>query len=246
MRGVILAAGRGRRMGTLTDDRPKCFTVLEGRSLLDWQLAGLRGAGAGEVAVVTGYAAHVFEGIGDRRFHNPRWAETQMVRSLECAAPWLETGPTLVSYSDILYEPETASALASHPGDIVISYHPAWRRLWELRFADPLADAETFETGADGRLIAIGERASSMDQIRGQYMGLLKFTPAGWATVTALLGGLEPLVHDKVDMTSLLGRLLRAGVRIDTVPARGLWLEVDTESDFRLYERLLADGFRLD
>lgn len=246
MRGVILAAGRGRRMGSLTDDRPKCFTTLQGRTLLDWQIAGLRGAGASEIAIVTGYAAHVFDGLADHRFVNPRWAETQMVRSLETAAPWLEAGPALVSYSDIIYEPETAMALSQHPGDLVISYHPAWRRLWELRFSDPLADAETFETDADGRLRAIGERAASMDQIRGQYMGLLKFTPAGWATVAAHLDTLEVRARDKVDMTSLLNQLLRAGVRIDTVAARGLWLEVDTESDFRLYERLLSEGWRLD
>ena len=34
MKGIILAAGRGSRMGVLTDERPKCLTELAGRTLL--------------------------------------------------------------------------------------------------------------------------------------------------------------------------------------------------------------------
>ena len=44
MRGLILAAGRGSRMGALGDDRPKCLVELDGRPLLDRQIAALRAA----------------------------------------------------------------------------------------------------------------------------------------------------------------------------------------------------------
>ena len=37
MRAIILAAGRGSRMGALTDPAPKCLTTLAGQTLLDWQ-----------------------------------------------------------------------------------------------------------------------------------------------------------------------------------------------------------------
>ena len=45
MKGIILAAGRGSRMGVLTDERPKCLTVLAGRTLLEWQIEAMRKAG---------------------------------------------------------------------------------------------------------------------------------------------------------------------------------------------------------
>ncbi|MGA3299756.1 MAG: NTP transferase domain-containing protein [Candidatus Acidiferrales bacterium] len=35
MRAVILAAGRGSRLGHLGSDRPKCLVELEGRPLRD-------------------------------------------------------------------------------------------------------------------------------------------------------------------------------------------------------------------
>ena len=38
---VILAAGRGSRLGALTDALPKCLTVVAGRALLDWMLDAL-------------------------------------------------------------------------------------------------------------------------------------------------------------------------------------------------------------
>ena len=56
---IILAAGRGSRLGTITQDHPKCRTRLGGKSLLDWQLEALQGAGAESIGVVTGYLAEM-------------------------------------------------------------------------------------------------------------------------------------------------------------------------------------------
>ena len=240
MRAILLAAGRGSRMGSLTREQPKCLTPLDGRPLVEWQLQALRGGGAGDIAVVTGYMGHLLDGYGLRRFENPRWAETQMVRSLACAAEWLREGPCLVSYSDIVYEPAVVRTLAAAPGELAISYHTGWLDIWKARFDDPLSDAETFRVADDGRLLEIGRRATHLGDIQGQYMGLLRFTPRAWADVEALLASLEPAVADKVDMTSLLGRLLAAGVRIDATPVSGEWWEVDNEHDLRVYEARLA------
>ena len=54
MDAIILAAGRGSRMGSLTAELPKCMTRFENRPLLDWQLAALRAGGTQRVAVVAG------------------------------------------------------------------------------------------------------------------------------------------------------------------------------------------------
>ena len=59
MRGLILAAGRGSRMGPLGDDRPKCMVELNGRPLLDRQIAALRRGGVEEVGIVRGYRAEI-------------------------------------------------------------------------------------------------------------------------------------------------------------------------------------------
>ncbi|MGB1007851.1 MAG: NTP transferase domain-containing protein, partial [Thalassobaculaceae bacterium] len=42
---MVLAAGRGSRMGRATDDQPKGMVALHGRPLLAWQIDALRSAG---------------------------------------------------------------------------------------------------------------------------------------------------------------------------------------------------------
>src|ERR1700761_7565336 len=116
MRAIILAAGRGSRMGPLGGERPKCLIELEGKSLIERQIAALRGGGVDEIGVVRGYRAEMIDVPGLTYFRNERWAETNMVMSLAAAAPWLRAGPVIVSYADIFYSGELVRGLAGAPG----------------------------------------------------------------------------------------------------------------------------------
>jgi choline kinase len=242
MRAVILAAGRGSRMGQLGDERPKCLVEFGEKLLIERQVAALRRGGAQAVGVVRGYRADMIELPDLTYFHNERWSETNMVLSLAAAAEWLKLGPVIVSYADIFYRHELVRDLAAATGDLVIAYDRAWRSLWSRRFADPLADAETFQADASGRLIEIGNKTSSINEIKGQYMGLLKFTPRAWKDVEALLATLDALTRDRLDMTGLLQRLLRRHVTINTFGTDGQWGEIDSPGDLALYERMAKDG----
>ncbi|MCA3264827.1 MAG: phosphocholine cytidylyltransferase family protein [Azospirillum sp.] len=237
MKGLILAAGRGSRMGALTDDRPKCMVEIGGRTLFDRQCAALRAAGCAEIGVVRGWQGRAFDAHPVRKFDNPRWAETNMVRSLECAAEWLAAGPCLVSYADIFYSGTAAATLAAARTPLAVAYDPDWLALWRARFADPLDDAETFKLSPDGALAEIGRKPASLAEVEGQYMGLLKFAPEGWTAVAGLLAELAPARADKLDMTSMLRLLLARGVRIGAVAVPGPWGEVDSASDLALYRR---------
>ena len=55
MRALILAAGRGRRMGEHTNSKPKCLTMFRGKPLIEWQINALNKAGINEIGIVTGY-----------------------------------------------------------------------------------------------------------------------------------------------------------------------------------------------
>jgi L-glutamine-phosphate cytidylyltransferase len=243
MRAVILAAGRGSRMRQLGDEQPKCLVQLDGRPLIERQVAALRGGGIEQIGVVRGYRADMLEFPGLSYFNNARWAETNMVASLAAAAEWLRDGPVIVSYADIFYRAGLVRGLAAAAGTLVIAYDRMWRGLWARRFADPLADAETFRIDATGRLIEIGGKTARIEEIQGQYMGLLKFTPAAWAAIESLLGSLDAPTRDRLDMTGLLRRLLATDlVRIGTFGTDGQWGEIDNPGDVELYEAMLARG----
>ena len=243
MRALILAAGRGSRMRQLGDERPKCLVELAGAPLLERQVAALRRGGIEKIGVVRGYRAEMLNFPGLTYFTNERWADTNMVASLATAAEWLRSGPVIVSYADIFYRAELVRGLAATPGSLAISYDRLWRNLWARRFADPLSDAETFRIDAAGRLLEIGGKTARIEDIQGQYMGLLKFTPPAWTAVEELLASLDAALRDRLDMTGLLRRLLAGdAVHIGTFGTDGQWGELDNPQDAELYESMLAKG----
>lgn len=236
-RAIILAAGRGSRMETLTRDRPKCLVEVRGKMLLHRQLQALRAAGMDEIAVVTGYRREMVAMTGLVEFHNARWAATNMVASLECAKQWLDEGPCVVSYSDIFYANSAIESLLCCSAPLAITYDPHWRALWERRFADPLGDAESFRLNADGTLADIGGRPASLDDVEGQYMGLLRFEPSGWREVMRIREILSPMERDRMHMTATLQRVITSNrIAIAAVPYFGEWGEVDSLRDLAVYE----------
>lgn len=236
MKAIILAAGRGSRMKNLTDERPKCLVELRGKPLLEWQLAALRKAGISEISIVTGYKRELLAERGLVEFHNERWAETNMVSSLACAQDWLAAEPCIVSYSDIFYEASAVESLMVSTASLAVTYDQHWLKLWEKRFGDPLLDAETFRLGADGTLVEIGNKPKSIEEVQGQYMGLLRFTPEGWNEVLRIRSELTAAERDQMHMTGTLQKVIEAG----RVPVAALaygkpWGEVDSIEDLKIY-----------
>jgi len=242
MRAVILAAGRGSRMSALTEDRPKCLVELAHKPLIRRQIAALRGGGVSTLGIVRGYLGSMINIEDVTYFENPRWAETNMVMSLVTAAGWLQCDSVVISYADIFYGSDVVRDLAASSGDLAVTYDRNWRSLWARRFADPLSDAETFRTDAQGNLIEIGRRAKHIDEVEGQYMGLLKFTPKAWRAVEAVLAAVDAKTRDAMDMTTLLRALLDSGLPISTVGISGHWGEIDSSGDLELYEKMIREG----
>jgi L-glutamine-phosphate cytidylyltransferase len=239
MKAIILAAGRGSRMESMTDERPKCLVELNGETLLEKQLKALRAAGITEIGIVTGYKQEMLKKYGLVEFHNPLWAESQMVCSLACASDWLENEPCIVSYSDIFYEPSAVKLLIGSDGDLAITYDPYWLNLWTKRFGDPLLDAETFKLNNDGTLEDIGNKPKTVEEVQGQYMGLLKFTPAGWNKIKDIRSNMEEHDLKTIHMTGIMQILIKKfDFSIITNKYLGAWGEVDSRDDLIYYSSL--------
>jgi L-glutamine-phosphate cytidylyltransferase len=231
MRAVVLAAGQGNRMGRLTEDRPKAMIEVAGRTLFDRQLATLRKAGIETVAVATGWHSELFDGYGLELFHNPLWAESTMVTSLECCRAWLASAPLVVAYGDILYSSEDVRALADSVGEISVSYDPLWKAKWEKRFDDPLEDCERFRLNGTS-IVEIGGVPGNVDDVEGQYIGLLKFTPSGWEGFEAVLRALGSKERRTLDMTGALSHVVASSrLVVEGIPIRRPWFEFDQPSD---------------
>ena len=241
MKAIILAAGRGTRMGAVTRDQPKCLTEIGGRRLLAWQIAALREAAVDNITIIGGYRKELLEPYADRILENTRWAETNMVATLALASEILRHHDCIISYSDILYHPEIIRVLSVSKADIAITYDLEWKSLWSDRFDDPGDDAEGFEE-KNGVLISIGAKPKSINEVEGQYMGLLKISPPGWLEIENYLSGIGQGRTDRLDMTGLLAGLLNNNRPIETIAIAGKWCEIDNQTDLELYRCKIAEG----
>jgi choline kinase len=236
MKAIILAAGRGSRMNRLSLDRPKCLAEILGQPLLDLQLLALRNAGIKDIGLVTGYKREMLEYKGLCEFHNANWNKSNMVSSLACASEWLTNYDCIVSYSDIFYEDQIIKDLLDATDLLSVAYDPYWLGLWTKRFANPLDDAETFRLNKQGFITKIGEKPSAIEEIEGQYMGLLKFTPEAWHEAQSIRVNLSAKVRENLHMTNLLQKIINAGrINIKAIEYTGKWGEVDTADDLLLY-----------
>lgn len=242
MKAIILAAGRGSRLESLTSDKPKCMVEFLGKPLLYWQIEALKRAGIKDIGIVRGYMSEKINVEGVTYFDNKCWNQTNMVMSMYCAKEWLEKDECIISYSDIIYKKETIMLLMNLKHDICLTSNTNWYELWKERFENPLEDAETFKTDKNGKLIEIGKKAHSIEEIKGQYMGLLKFNVNGWNEISNLINSLDEEVRNKLDMTSLISTLIQKGEEVYCASTSDLWLEVDNQKDLNLYNGKYKKG----
>jgi N-acetyl-alpha-D-muramate 1-phosphate uridylyltransferase len=110
MRAMILAAGRGERMGPLTRDRPKPLLEVNGESLIERHLRRLAAAGIRNVVVNLSYrGGQIRERLGD----GTRWRlaiaysdegepPLETAGGIVAALPLLGTEPFLLVNADVV------------------------------------------------------------------------------------------------------------------------------------------------
>lgn len=236
-KAILLVAGEGTRLRPYTLDRPKCMVEVDGVSLLDRQLAVLRGdARVTRMVMIGGYKAEMLARPGVAVKLNPRYFETNMVWTLFSAEEELE-GDILICYGDIVYSEGILSALLDCEADIAITVDKDWESYWRVRNEDPLADAETLKLHSDGRVYELGQKPHSLSEIEGQYMGLIKLSAKGVSVLKEIFhqaeaaGALRGKPVETAYMTDLLQAVIDAGHSLQSVPVHGGWIEVDTVDD---------------
>jgi choline kinase len=141
-RAVLLAAGRGTRLGPLTEQTPKCLLQINGRTMLDRQLEALAGAGIKDVTVVAGFMAEaVVRHVANRCrvLVNEHYATTDSITSLALAAPYLHGHGFLLQNGDTLYPVDLIRRLQTVPREnacLVDSVRPHRPGEYHIEVAD--------------------------------------------------------------------------------------------------------------
>lgn len=254
MKAIILAAGEGKRLRPLTENVPKCMVKIFGSSILQRQVETFRKCGIEDIIVVTGYRNDAIRVHYVKQYRNESYDSTNMLETLFCARDEL-VDSVIVSYGDIIYEEKVLQSLIDSKDDCSVVIDRRWKQLWMARMENPIEDAESLKIDADGFITDIGRKVDSIDEIEGQYIGLMKFQKKGldfmvdFYTKTksrAEETGANPLNADipfeKSYLTDFIRGLINAGCKVKAVAIDGGWLELDTYNDFKIYNQMYEDG----
>ena len=246
---IILAAGRGSRLGKYTENKPKCLAKLGAQSLIEWQLDVLRSVGLQDITIVAGYKNELLKFHNVEKIVNHNWEKSNMVESLFCAEK-LFNDDLIITYSDIVYEPRIISSLINSNHDISITVDKAWRELWNIRFTNPLDDAESLKLNESGFVIDIGNKVENINEIQAQYMGLIKIKKDAIKDLIIARQSMKDNNRDwkksrnieNAYMTDLLMELIINKKEIYAVQNSFGWLEIDNDSEYEKILEMINDG----
>jgi choline kinase len=257
-KAIIVAAGRGRRLGEETREIPKCMVEVGGRPILYWQLRALAAAGIDDVVMVRGYLGERIDpGPARVRFvDNPEWERNNILASLMYAADELAPG-FFFSYCDIVYAPSAVLALAeAAKGDAAASLviDRRWADAYRGRDLHPVSEAELALVRAEDRserVLRVGKQAVPAAQAAGEFIGLAHFSAAGagaleavWRAAVAGPGLEAPFGRAaslrQAYLTDALNAMVDTGARLAPVFIDGQWREIDTQQDLEAARAALS------
>jgi len=227
MKAVILAAGRGSRLGELTSKIPKCLIEYKSKTLLEHNLTNLRKFFSDdEIVVIGGYKFELLNEFHPNLVFNEEWDSTNIMGSLMKISQNLLEEEFIVIYSDIYYDSSAIELILSVNYPAIINL-VNFREIWQSRFEDPLEDLEAFKISSSGQFLEqIGSKPTTFSDIDGQFAGIFSINPSLWRLILDHVPNIKSL-----DTTTLLSKCLELGVSIKTVDYSKTWVEIDSEND---------------
>jgi choline kinase len=235
VRAVVLAAGRGVRMGGT--DHKALVPVGEHEPLLHYLLRGLQVAGLENLLVVTGHRAQEAQEVVAKEWagseptfiRNARYASWGNFHSLRLAIDQAPGDDLLVLNSDIVVHPEVIKRILSTGGDLVLAVERRYR-----------LDDEDMRVELRGDAVQYIGKDLSLRRSHGEFCGVSLLrrdagieyadlaTEAEWRSATQIY--YEDIYRDMLKDKDVRASIVREGE----------YAEVDRPQDLVAAERVIA------
>ncbi len=246
MKLVIIAAGMGSRIRSVTQDMPKTLLPMGSQRIIDYLIQNCSVAGIDEVILVTGYnCTHLDRFVAEYNgpvkitpVHNPQWELANGV-SVLAAKPLVEPGESfLLSMSDHLYGPDLlkeimTSSLDTTTANVGLDF--------QIDSIFDLDDGMKVQVDAEDRFIITGmeKTLTAYDAID---CGVFNCSYEFFASLE------NAQARGNCSLSDACNELI-ANRRMGGVDIKGnFWLDVDTPDAYqhcssnRLYEKAMAQG----
>jgi L-glutamine-phosphate cytidylyltransferase len=259
-RAILIAAGRGKRLGTHTDEIPKCMVQVGAKPILGWVWDALSSVGVDELIVIRGYRGDVLETfvrdlVPNVTFvDNTEWETNNILLSLACARRYLDQ-PCYMTYSDIVFTRGVARAAAESTAEIGLVIDRKFRDIYVGRTEHPLEEGEVSDLLPDGTVARVGKKALPPADAVGEYIGLTRLGPRGITITANTLDWVQRQFDGRDDqpfqraaryrnayLTDLWQQMIDTGIQIEPIFIDGQWREIDTGQDLERARELLESG----
>jgi UDP-N-acetylglucosamine diphosphorylase / glucose-1-phosphate thymidylyltransferase / UDP-N-acetylgalactosamine diphosphorylase / glucosamine-1-phosphate N-acetyltransferase / galactosamine-1-phosphate N-acetyltransferase len=234
---VILAAGRGKRMGDLTVDIPKPMIAVGGRPVLEWIVNGLQAAGVRRFLIVVGYRKEVIEDHfmdGSNFGTEIRYVE-QVVQDgtgkvVSLAQPFCGADPFILSYGDILVDFAFYRQLVELAEDDEM--------LISVKASQDVSKGGTVFLDSNQRVLDLQEKQSQPLSGKHWYnAGIYAFR----SSIFPYVARLQKSSRGEYELTDAVRELAQATKRARAVEISGDWADVrDPDVLSELNQRALA------
>jgi NDP-sugar pyrophosphorylase family protein len=223
---VILAAGKGTRMGSITRETPKPLLPIHGRPMLEHILERLAAVGIERFFIVVGFHHELIE----QHFHNSRLSIEFRLQdpvngtgsAARLAKDFTNAQSFLLTYADILCDP----AEYTRCSDVLEQNVQAAAVLAVKAVDDPWQGAAVYEQ--DGRIRKIVEKPpKGASKTRWNSAGFYGFRPV----LFEYLDRLQPSVRNEYELTSALDMMLEDRLELRISPIAGNWRDVGRPED---------------
>jgi NDP-sugar pyrophosphorylase family protein len=245
-RAILLAAGRGSRLGALTANRPKPMVPLCGKPILERILVGLRSAGVSEFLCVIGYRGEAIrEYFGDGSAWGIRvdYVEQPVANgtgaALACASGWSAArpnDPVLVSFGDIYTDPAHYPGLC---GDYIAN--PCAALIGINYVADPSAGAAVYRDG-DVITRVVEKPPPGTAGSNWNIAGVSVYGPEVWEELPRL----RPSPRGEIEITDAISRLIErgnsGGQPVRAFEMHGFWSDIGTPEALAEAEQTCRSG----
>lgn len=232
MQAIIMAAGKGSRLGSLTDGKPKSFAEIKGKKLIEYNLQLLNHYGVERITIVTGYCCDAFEEFTkDMKnvtlVYNPFYEMVNVLGSFFMGMEILNDD-FIYLHADTICEPAIFEKMMKSNSDIIlpIDYKKCDDEAMKVR-------------SVNGKVVEITKQMS-LDIAEGEFIGMAAFKKR---VIPYLKNATKELMQEKEFMAyfeSAIQRLIDKDLfHIEAVPTESyFWAEVDFLED---YERAVAN-----
>lgn len=234
MQTLILAAGRGTRLGNKTQDLPKPLLSLSGKPIIDFILKGLLSFQENEVIVIGGFQ---FPKLSDhiRKHHpkvglvsNPDFQKGNLL-TLLCAQDWVNKDFCLTNADHVFSRGILGQVFQDHTSITVV-----------CDFNRTLGDDDMkILRRSNGTLEKMSKTLSQFD---GGYIGMTVVPKEKSSLYWNAVDRVFKKYGDSIHVEEVLNELSAGGGKIEILDVSGHpWFEVDTMEDLKRAERMIQE-----